>query len=172
MTTEKIESQAVCRQVFLTHGGHQQRPGIVIGAVAMGSIGDGIVSVLQHAGIIGKGFQMIEFDLRELEISDGLDVFNIGVPGTRGPGAVLAHLTEHLEIFSGYLLPNRFPTEGIGFFTHGMPFDIVVQKPDNLFRQGIRVAKGDNPPPALGKHLGGIPVRRRNDGLARAHGIG
>jgi hypothetical protein len=81
MTAEKIKTQAVCRQVFLTHGGNQQRSGIIIGAVAMGAIGDGIVGMLQDAGIIGKGFQVIELDLRKLEIRDGLDIFNIGMPG-------------------------------------------------------------------------------------------
>jgi hypothetical protein len=39
-------------------------------------------------------------------------------------------------------------------------------------RHGIRIAEGHNSAPAFGKHLGGIPVRCRNDGFAGAHGIG
>jgi hypothetical protein len=70
----------------LTHGDNQQRSGIIIGAVAMAAIGDGIIGMLQDAGIIGKSFQVIEFDFWELETRDGLDVFNIGMPGTRVPG--------------------------------------------------------------------------------------
>jgi uncharacterized protein YcfJ len=57
MTAEGIKAPAVCRQVFLTHGGNQQRSGIIVGAVAMGAIGDGIVGMLQNAGIIGKAFR-------------------------------------------------------------------------------------------------------------------
>ena len=125
----------------------------------MGAIGDGIFSMLQDAGIISKGFQVIELNLRKLEIRDGLDVFNIGMPGTGAPGAGLPHFTENLEIFSGYLLPNRVAAEYIGFLTHGVPADIVVQKVDDLFRHGIRIAEGYNLAPAFGKHLGGIPVR-------------
>ena len=79
MTAERIKPQAVCGQVFLTHGGNQQRSGIIIGAVAVGAIGDGVVGMLQNPGIIGKGFQVIELDLRKFKIGDGLDIFNVGM---------------------------------------------------------------------------------------------
>jgi hypothetical protein len=101
---------------------------------------------------------VIELDLRELEIRDGLDIFNIGMPWTGVPGAVLPYFTENLEVFSGYFLPDRFTGECIGLFAHGVPLDIVVQKVDDLFRHGIRIVEGHNSAPAFGKHLGGIPV--------------
>ena len=100
----------------------------------MGAIGNVIVGMLQDAGIIGTGFEVVEFDLWELKIRDNLDVFYIGMPRTGVPDAVLLHFTENLEVFSRYRLPNRFTTEYIGFFAYGVPFDIVFQKFDNLFR--------------------------------------
>ena len=48
------------------------------------------------------------------------------MPGAGFPGAVLPHFTENLEVVSGYLLPNRFTTECIGFFAHGVPFNTVA----------------------------------------------
>jgi hypothetical protein len=92
MTAESIKAPAVGRQVALPHGGRQQRAGIVIGAVAMDAIGDGVVGMLQDAGIVGKGFQVIQLDLRELELRDGLDVFDIGMPGDAGFGCGFAAL--------------------------------------------------------------------------------
>lgn len=70
MTAETIESQAVCRQVFLPHGGHQQRSGVAIGAVTMSAMGDGIRDVLQDAGIVRKRLEVIELYLRQFEIRD------------------------------------------------------------------------------------------------------
>ena len=84
----------------------------------------------------------------------------------------MPHFTENLEVFSGYLLPDCVTAECIGVFAHDVPVDIVVQKGNDLFRHGIRIVEGHNPAPVFGKHLGGIPVRGRNDGFACAHGIG
>ncbi len=63
MSAEGITPAAVCRQEFSAHGGNQKCSGIIIGAVAMGAIGNGIGCMLHDAGIIGKGFQVIQFGL-------------------------------------------------------------------------------------------------------------
>jgi len=62
----------------------------------MVAIGDGMGGMLQNTSIIGKGFQVIELDLRELEIRDGLDVFNIEMPGAGVPGTFELNLAENL----------------------------------------------------------------------------
>ena len=116
MTIEKIESQAVDRQVFLAHCGNQQRPGIIIGAIAMDAIRYIMVGMLQHAGIIGKGFEVVDLDLRELEFRDGLDLFNINMPGSGASRAILPYFAENLKVLSGYLFPNRVTGKCIRFF--------------------------------------------------------
>ena len=56
-----------------------------------------------------------------------------------------------LEVFSGYLLPDRLAAECICLFTHGMPFNIVIQKVVNLIRYCAGISKRNNPAPTFGK---------------------
>jgi hypothetical protein len=77
MTAKGIKAPVAHRQVFPAHGSNQQSSRIIIGAVAMDAIGDGMGGMLQNARIIGKGFQVIKLHSREIEICDGFDVFNI-----------------------------------------------------------------------------------------------
>ena len=117
------------RQMFLTHSGNQQRPGIIIGAIAMDAIRYVMVGMLQHAGIIGKGVEVVDLDLRELEPRDGLDLFNIGHAWVGGYRVrFLTNFAENLKVLSGYLFPNRVTTKCISFFANGVPLDIVIQQ--------------------------------------------
>src|SRR5690348_8695384 len=53
-----------------------------------------------------------------------------------------------------------------------MPLSIVIEQPDDLLRNRGGVAEGyDNASP-LAEQFFGVPVRRRNDGLARADSVG
>jgi hypothetical protein len=101
---------------------------------------------------------VIELYLRELEIRDGFDFFNIQVPGAGMPGTVEPNLAENLEISSGYLLPDRLARKRIGIFAHRMQIHIVGKKVDNMFRYGIRVLEWNDYSSSFGKHLGRIPV--------------
>ena len=98
MPTETIKVPTVGRQVFAPHGGRQQRPGIVIGAVAVTAVGDRMVGMLQDAGIVSEGFEMIELDLREFESRNGLDMRHVGVPWTGPCAPVELNIFEQLEI--------------------------------------------------------------------------
>ena len=98
MTTETIKVPTVGRKVFASHGGRQQRPGIVIGAVAVTAVGDGMVGMLQNAGIVREGFEMIDLDLRKFESRNGFYMCHIGVPRTGVRVPVELNITEQLEI--------------------------------------------------------------------------
>jgi len=105
-----------------------------------------------------------------------LELYSIGKGPQRGADDYTTFteldVVEAAKVFSGYFPPDCFTAEGIGFLAHGVPLNVVVQQVDDLFGDGVRIAEGHDSATTVGKHLGGVPVGRRNDGLARAHGVG
>ena len=158
---------ALQRIVKLGRGHHS--PSSVRHPVTVAPIRQLSESVVGEPGVVAESEQVIQFwcgQIRRTEKSGGLD----------GKGnnsrAVAPYLVEDIQIGPRYRAPDHVPAIGVGPFSHAREGDLVVEKINGRFGDGLWVSHGNQYPPAIGEQLLSVPVRCGDHGLASAHGIG
>ena len=156
-------SRPVLAQLLQQHR-QQQGAGVVVGAVPLREIGDGVGGVLEHPRRVGHPRQVVEPPVGQLGLllGEGADRQRL----ERLVLAAEAGLLERLHVVPCGLLPDHLAAEPVGLLAHRSPPRLVAQQPADLPRQRLRVGERHEHPAAVGQQLLGVPVGRRDDRLA------
>ncbi len=73
-----------------------------------------------------------------------------------------------LHVTLRHPFPDHLPRVQISALAHGMAYRVSVQKLDGLLRDGIGILERNQGSPAVVQQLDGMPVRSRDNRLARA----
>ena len=123
-----------------------ERPGIVVSAVAVLVVGKRIDSVLQHSGVIRQAYEMIQSPHGQ----GGLLVQSGRLNAFRGLGRVLVtRAFKAPHVIMRHMRPNHLSPQQVGGFAHGVA-------------QSSRYEAAHKP-------LGRSPGRQRREQALRAH---
>ena len=151
---------------LLQEHGQQQRAGVVVGAVALGEIGDRRGGVLEHAGRVGHAHQVVEPPAGQIHRLLGQGADRQRLVGHVEPAPPRSLERFHVQV--GDVAPDHLAAQHVRLLPHRVPPRLVAQQLADLASQGRRVAEGHQHPPAVGQQLLGVPVRRRDHRLAAA----
>ena len=91
---EALDLQAVQAQLSQEHG-QQQGAGVVVGAVPLGEVGDGVAGVLEEPGGVGQALQVVQAPVRQVVLfSSGSLITAVASAGT----IMASHLAWHPAI--------------------------------------------------------------------------
>src|SRR6185437_11863633 len=117
----------------------QQRPGIVVGAVAVRAVWNGMKRVLQQSGLIAEGQQMLESQRWR---SLGVRIKPARVrPRRLQTSMASTSLLEDVAVTLGHSRPYHRPTLGIGALAHGESPRRIAEQCRGLAADGRGVAK-------------------------------
>ena len=169
MEAELLQLGRVFSQLF-EEDGEQQRPGVVVGAVALGEVGNGVTGVLKQAGAVAHALQVVQAPVGQLGLRfvEGTEDHRPG----RNIGATTAGMGKRGHVLVGDLGPDHVAAHEVGLFAHGMTARLVAEQADDLARQGRGVPEGHQHAAALRQQLLGVPVRGRDHRLAAAKSVG
>ena len=154
---------------LLQEHGQQERPGVVVGAVPLGEMGDRRAGVLEQPGRVGHPHQVVEPPAGQVHRLLGQRAHGLRLVGDVQPAPPRPGERLHVEV--GDVAPDHLPAQHVGLLAHRVPPRLVAQQVDDLARQRRRVAEGDQHPAAVGQQLLGVPVRRREHRLAAAERV-
>ena len=149
--------------------GQEQRTGVVVGAVALGEVGDRRVGVLEHAGRVGHSHQVVQPPARQIHRLFGQGADRQRLVRRVEPASPRSLERFHVEVSD--VAPDHLATQHVGLFPHRVPPGLVAQQLADLASQRRRIVKRNQDPATVGQQLFGVPVGRRDDGLAAAEGV-
>ena len=143
-----------------------ERARIVVRGVSLAAVRDRKDRVLQHSGVIGQPIQVIQFQLRQLiQRSCGVmraENWTLGLSMRS-----LRTRAETLHVTLRHSLPYHLPREQISAFAHGVTNRRSVEEFDCLLRDRVGILEWNQRAPAVVQQLDRVPIRSRNDRLAR-----
>ena len=157
--------QPVCLQ------GKNQRPGVVVGAVAVVAVGNRKSRVLKNPDIVCHRADVVEFQLRYRGNQRGRSA-SLGERRLSVDDRMIAYVAEHVQVGPGDLAPNRAASELVGLLAHRLALWFVVQQPANLFGNRCGIGERNEAAPIVRQHLPGVRVRCRHHRAAGAQGVG
>ena len=92
--------------------------------------------------------------------------------GTWRMQAIFANLGEKLLVLLGNPWPRHLAAELVAALAHRVALGIVIEQPDNLLRDGARVAEGHDNTTTIVEQFFGMPVGGGDNRLAGADGVG
>ena len=167
---EPLDLRPVLAQLLQEHR-QQQGPGVVVGAVALGEVGDGVGGVLEHPRRVGHPRQVVEPPVGQLGLLLGERAHRQRLE--RLVLAAEAGPLERLHVVVGGRAPrsSRGPA-GTPACTSRAAAARRASSPQISRARRRRVGERHEHPAAVGQQLLGVPVRRRDDRLAAAERVG
>ena len=143
---------------------------VVVGAVALGEVGDAEDRVLEDAGGIGHPGEMVELQLRQLPWPLVERLGDQGFSGARRP--VPPRPLERVHVELGDVAPDHVAPQLVGVLPNGVPPGVVLQQGGHLTGDRRCIAERHQHASSVAQELGGVPVGRGDHGLAGAEGVG
>ncbi len=155
--------------VALEPDARQQRPGVVVGGVALVVVRHRIERVLKDAGVVGQAAQMAQLEGRKLgrALRQGF-----GKRRARRARPAFARPHKRRVVARGDLAPDHPPPVQIRALSQGVTFGVVTEKCQHVFGERRGVGKRGQYAATLSQEFFGVPVGRRDDGLTRAECVG
>ena len=150
--------------------GDEQRTGIVVDAVAVGTVGHAVNGVLKQSGIVAHRQEMIELHFRR-RAAVAQQRAGIGACDGLQPMPA-AGIFEHRHVTLGGAFPRHGAAAGISALAHRLPKHVVCQQLGDFNAERGRVAKWNQNATAVCEQFTGMPIRRGNHGFAEPEAVG
>ena len=155
---------------FIQQGAEDERPGVVVGAVAFQEIGHVEQGVLEDAGAVAHAHDVIQPERGQVIGPAGQGP--LGESGARNHPPFLAGPLEGIQVALPRGRPDPFTAHLVGLLA-GLAHELwVVQERAHALGDGVGIPERDQDAPAVGQQFLGVPVGRGHHRLARAEHIG